>query len=369
MKRLIPLSICAGLLSAAGISAQNDSNLINHRPYRAMARIYHPEDSLSEDIREAFERIPVSDNYNSLNIDIRIIDNDSIPDVRKRSHGLVKAQYGRSLSAEDVRLNGEMIQRILNQANMAEGLNSNHNNFLLVNDITYVTADERAQAAKVTMNVVGGIMGVFTDKKKNKSKSKEELKENFTAFTVRTHSYLYQLQRCDSDSTALCMKFVGHEYEYDGQTALKGRYEHNELVKMVCTRSIDKNIAAIQREYEPFRIISTVHDITKSRNKIVGYSAHIGMREGVNELSHFCVVEPVHDTLTNTIIYKQRAELVPVKGQIWDNRYNAVTEQAAHANIGFTTFKLINNDKHANATSLEGLLLIENINTTDTTNP
>ena len=324
--------------------------------------IYHSEDSMGADIREAFERIPVSDNYNSITIDMRVIDNDSIPDVRKRSHGLLKAQYGRSLSAEDVRLNGQMIERILNQAKVAERLVPNHNTFLLVNDITYVTAEERAQAAKVTMNVVGGIMGVFTDKKKTKSKTKEELQDNFTAFTVRTHSYLYQLQRCDSDSTALCMRFVGHEYEYDGQTQLKGGYDHAELVKMTCTRSIDKNIAAIRREYQPFSLVATVHDITKSRGKIVGYSAAIGMREGVNELSHFIVVEPVQDTLTGTITYQHRAELVPVKSQIWDNRYNATTEQAAHANLGFTTFKLVTNDKHAPLPSLEGLLLWEQWN-------
>lgn len=441
------------LLATTGVFAQSEGELSYRRNSLAEALIYHSEDTFGTNIREAFEVIPVSDKYDDHDIGIRVIDNDYIPDVRKRSHGLVKAQYGKTLNKEDVRLNGEMLERILNQKDVAklmvakwfgwdietiERLSDDNtlpkeqkdslmleamkmdmsliqqrgqynasdldvelaghtarglaalsdageeligNTFMLINDITYVTAEERAKTAKLTMNIIGGLLDVFTGGEGGReiAKTAGQIADSFTGFTVRTHSYLYQLQWNDSiaaifydnyytataepekirafleDTTTFRVKYVAHEYEYDGQTELKGTYDRHELVKMVCTRSIDKNIAALQLAYEDFKVKTPVYEIvTNDRGKVIGYSAKIGMKEGITEQSKFQVIQRVIDPQTGTSTYKHIADLRPVKGEIWDNRYNAVLEHAVDSDLSATLFK-----KTGGGEILPGMLIIE----------
>lgn len=441
MTRVNAIELCVMLLLlSVGAFAQTDNELTYRRNALAEAMIFHPEDSFGTDIRDAFEAIPISDKYDDHNIGLRVINNDNIPGVRKRARGLVKAQFGKSLSKEDVRQNGEMLERILNEADIAKKMvakwfgwttdtisdspllhaqamnmqliqqrgqyNANDldvelaghtargiaalsdageeligNTFMLVNDITYVTAEERAKAAKITIGIIGGLMDAFTGGEggREMAKTAAKIADSFTGFTVRTHSYLYQLQWNDSiaaifydnyytavadsakiaafmaDTSLFRVKYVAHEYEFDGKTELKGMYDRKELVKMVCTRSIDKNIAALQLAYEDFKVKTPVHEIvTNNRGKVIGYSAKIGMKEGITDQSKFQVIQRVIDPKTNVSTYKHIADLKPVKGEIWDNRYNAVLEQAVDADLNATLFKKISGGE-----ILPGMLIIE----------
>lgn len=441
------------LLASVGVFAQTNEELTYRRNALAEAMIYHSEDTFGRNIQEAFEAIPISDKYDDHSVGIRIIDNDYIPNVRKKSHGLVKAQFGKSLNKEDVRLNGEMLERILNNADCAKwmvarwfGWNRAYieslqadtempteirdsllldamtmnmrliqqrgqynasdldvmlaghtargiaalsdageeligNTFMLVNDITYVTTEERAAVAKLTMNIIGGVLDAFTGGQggRDMAKTGGQIADSFTGFTVRTHSYLYQLDWNDSiaaifydryytaapnrekalafleDSTSFRVKYVAHEYEYDGKAELKGKYDRSELVKTICARSIDKNIAALQLAYEDFKVKTPVYEIvTNDKGKVLGYSAKIGLKEGITEQSKFQVIERVIDPATQTSTYKHIADLKPVKGQIWDNRYNAVVEDAKDANLNATLFK-----KTGGGEILPGMLIIE----------
>ncbi len=441
------------LLASVGVFAQTNEELTYRRNALAEAMIYHSEDTFGRNIQEAFEAIPISDKYDDHSIGIRIIDNDYIPNVRKKSHGLVKAQFGKSLNKEDVRLNGEMLERILNNADCAkwmvarwfgwdrayiESLQADTqmpedikdsllldamtmnmrliqqrgqynasdldvmlaghtargiaalsdageeligNTFMLINDITYVTTEERAAVAKLTMNIIGGVLDAFTGGQggRDMAKTGGQIADSFTGFTVRTHSYLYQLDWNDSiaaifydryytatpnrekalafleDSTSFRVKYVAHEYEYDGKAELKGKYDRRELVKTICARSIDKNIAALQLAYEDFKVKTPVYEIvTNDKGKVLGYSAKIGLKEGITEQSKFQVIERVIDPVTQTSTYKHIADLKPVKGQIWDNRYNAVIEDAKDANLNATLFK-----KTGGGEILPGMLIIE----------
>ena len=442
------------LLLSAGAFAQTDGTLQTYRRNAlAEAMIYHSEDTFGVYIREAFESIPISDKYDAHDIGLRIIDNDYIPNVRKRSHGLVKAQFGKTLNKEDVRLNGQMLEKILNQKDVAKSMvakwfgwdqarinaiaadksltqeqrdsllldamtmnmrliqqrgqyNASDldvkmagqtargvaalsdageeligNTFMLVNDITYVTTEERAAVAKTTMNILGGVLDALTggDEGARMAKTGAAIADCFTGFTVRTHSYLYQLQWNDSiaaifyndyytatpdrekvaaflaDTSLFRVKYVAHEYEYDGKAELKGKYERHEIVKTVCTRSIDKNIASLQLAYEDFKVKTPVYEIvTNDKGKVLGYSAKIGMKEGITEQSKFQVIERVIDPQTGKSTYRHIADLRPVKGEIWDNRYNAVLEQAEDADLNATLFK-----KTGGGEILPGMLIIE----------
>jgi len=64
--------------------------------------------------------------------------------------------------------------------------------------------------------------------------------------------------------------------------------------------------------------------------------------------------EEVTDPETQKTTYKYIATVQPVKGQIWDNRYNAVLEKDEGSELNFTTFK-----KVAGGDIYPGMLLIE----------
>ena len=78
------------------------------------------------------------------------------------------------------------------------------------------------------------------------------------------------------------------------------------------------------------------------------------MKEGITESSKFQVVQRYYDPETGKTTYKYVATVKPKKGHIWDNRYNAVLEQADGATLPYTTFT-----KTAGGEILPGMLLIE----------
>ena len=425
------------MLAAVALNAQSAGELQQYRRSSlAEMMIYHSEDEFGKEIYEAFTAKPESDKYDDHNFGLNVIDNDSIPNVTKNSHGLIKAQMGKVLNAQDVKKNAQALEDIINDAEVAKvmvgkwfGLDFDNfdietatfnmdlisqrgqynasdldvalaqqtargvaalsdageellgSTFLLISDMTYVTAEEKAAVAKAVMSVLGGIADAFlgTSTGSDMAKLGGDIADSFTGFTVKTHSYLYQLEWNDSiaaifynnyytakpnpekilaflnDPTTFRMKYVAHEYEYNDKNVLVGQYDRKELVKMVCTRSIDKNIAALQLAYEDFKVKTPVYEIeTNDKGKITGYRAKIGLKEGISEKSKFQVIQRIIDPETGKTKYKFVAAIKPKKGQIWDNRYNAVTEKAEGSELTATTFQKVSGGE-----ILPGMLIIE----------
>ena len=118
---------------------------------------------------------------------------------------------------------------------------------------------------------------------------------------------------------------------------------------------MDKNIVALAKQYEDFKVKTPVYQVLKSdKGKIEGYAAKIGMKEGISDNSKFQVVQRLQDPETGKTQYKYVATVKPKKGCIWDNRYNAVLEEADGATLPYTTFT-----KTAGGEILPGMLLIE----------
>ncbi len=432
LRRYILSSALALCLCAV---AQNSMDY--RRNSLAEMMIYHSEDEFGKEIFEAFMAKPHSDKYDDHNVGYYVLDNDSLPNATKRSHGLIKAQFGKSLSGSDVRKNAAVLESVVNRCEIGKmmvakwfGLDVNDENFnldsarfnvtliqqrgqynasdldvelaqrtsrgvaalsdageelightfLLVNDMTYVTAEESAAVAKTTMNILGGIADAVlgTNIGKNTAELGGAIADSFTGFTVKTHSYLFQLDWNDSiaaifyndyytsvpdpqriynflaDTTTFRLKYVAHEYEFGGKTSVVGKYDRKELAKMSCTRSIDKNIAALQVAYEDFKVKTPVYEIISDAKGRTGYTAKIGMKEGLTEKTKFQVVQRVEDPKTGKTKYKYVASLVPMKGKIWDNRYNAVTEKAKGSELTATTFK-----KTGGGEILPGMLIVE----------
>lgn len=423
------------LLLACASVAQAQESLSYRRNSLATVLVYHPEDEFGPEIYKAFDSLPIPDKYDDHTIEgARVIDNSTIWGVQKRDSGYFKATYGHQLSASELQKNAKFTEDLLNEAGIGKkmvakwfGLEGEsvedatfntrliqtrgqynatdvdvalalqttrglaslsdageellHNTFVLVNDITYVTAEQEAEAAKTAMNVIGGLLDAFTGGTSGRDLANVagKIADSFTGFKVKTHSYLYQLEWNDSiaaifyqfhytgtpdpvkvqafldDKTTYRLKYVAHEYEFDKKSVLKGKYSRTELVRTICARSMDKNIVALAKQYEDFKVKTPVYSIlTNERGKIEGYAAKIGMKEGITESSKFQVVQRYYDPETGKTTYKYVATVKPKKGHIWDNRYNAVLEQADGATLPYTTFT-----KTAGGEILPGMLLIE----------
>ena len=397
--------------------------------------VYHPEDEFGAEIYKAFDSLPIPDKYDDHTIaGMRMIDNSTVTDLRDNTTGYYKATYGHQLTPAELKKNALFTENLLNDAGIAKQMvakwfglsgtdpatatfntslirsrgqyNANdvdvalalqttrglaslsdageellYHTFVLVNDITYVTAEQEAEAAKVAIGVVGGIFDAFTggNSGRQMAQTAGKIADSFTGFKVKTHSYLYRLEWNDSiaaifyqfhytgvpdsakmqafmdDKTTYRLKYVAHEYEFDKKSVLKGKYTRTELVRTICARSMDKNIVALAKQYEDFKVKTPVYSVlTNERGKIEGYAAKIGMKEGITEASKFQVVQRIIDPETGKSKYKYIATVKPQKGHIWDNRYNAVLEQDEGATLPYTTFV-----KTAGGEILPGMLLIE----------
>lgn len=433
----ITLSLILLLISIVAFSQETKGELAEYdRNSLATILVFHGEDEFGQDIFDAFIAMPLPDKYDDHSLSFKIIENEKIVGVRgKKKQGLYKAKHGKVLTKKEVRKNGEKIEELLNEAECGKhmvskwfnlkGDSQNNatfdmsvvakrgqynatdidvalasqtargvamlsdmgeeligNTYILVNDITYVTAEERAEAAKIAMSVIGGLLGGLTgntDAANDFVQTTSAIADSFTGFTVKTHSYLYRLQWNDSiasvfyndhytnvpnpekiykflnDKNTYKVKYVAHEYEFDEKSTLKGKYDRKELCKMICTRSIDKNISALQLQYEDFKIKTPVYSLEyNKKGKLVGYNIKVGLKESISEKSKFQIVEKRIDPETNRTTYKYVATVKPIKGKIWDNRYNAVQESGEGSELQYTTFKKVGGGE-----ILPGMLAIE----------
>ena len=423
------------LFLAFALCAQAQEQLSYRRNSLATVLVYHPEDEFGPEIFKAFDSLPVPDKYDDHTITgARVINNKDIWGVQRRDSGYYKATYGHQLTASELRANALYTERLLNEAGIAKkmvakwfGLQGETieeatfntdliqqrgqynatdvdvalalqttrglatlsdageellgHTFVLVNDITYVTAEQEAQAAKIAMGVIGGLFDAFTGGSAGRDIAdlSGKIADSFTGFKVKTHSYLYQLEWNDSiaavfyqfhytatpdpekiqafldDKTTFRLKYVAHEYEFDKKSVLKGKYSRTELVRTICARSMDKNIVALAKQYEDFKVKTPVYEVlSDQRGRVTGYAAKIGMKEGISDGSKFQVVQRVLNPETGKTTYKYVATVTAKKGHIWDNRYNAVLEQADGATLPYTTFT-----KVAGGEIRPGMLLIE----------
>ena len=437
MKKFI--SMACLLLFVSAMMGQTAADALKYRRSAlAEMMIYHSEDEFGLDIYEAFLAKPFPDKYDEHGIGFEVVDNDSIANVRRNSHGLVKAEFGKNLTSADVKRNGKALEKILNDNEVAKfmvarwfgmpidpdnfDISTAHfsvdliqergqynasdldvelakqtargvaaladageellsNTFMLISDMTYVTAEEKAALAKGIMSFLGEVVdgALGTNIGSQVANLGGDIADSFTGFTVKTNSYLFQLEWNDSiaaifynnyytsvpnadkvlaflfDTTTFRMKYVAHEYEYNSKSVIKGSYDRKELVKMVCTRSIDKNIAALGRSYEDFKVKTPVYSVeVDDKGHTTGYTAKIGMKEGVTEKTKFQVVERRMDPETGKTSYKYIATVMPQKGKVWDNRYNAVTEKSEGSTLTATTLKKVSGGE-----IYSGMLLIE----------
>lgn len=251
-----------------------------------------------------------------------------------------------------------------------------NNTYLVMNDIRYVdkstvwnTVKEVASFASTVTVTVAAIKEADGLEQVNDALASAldvyegvdwlygSLTDNIKGFTVNVTSYLYRLKWNEdvagvfykelyTDSTSYDkrkasawqdayqdlfeLEYVGKIENRSAKTVLFGVKTNGDLIRKVCTRALDKNLADLQHKFEPFRIKAPLINADPIQ-------VQIGRKEDVDENSLYEVLERFVDDNGHTT-YKRRGTIRPNKGQIWDNRFMAVEEGAENAEIGFTTF-------------------------------
>ena len=249
------------------------------------------------------------------------------------------------------------------------------NTFLVMNDIRYVdrsttwntikeiTAAVTAATAAVVAKKAGFNLGTLATDSTSVYDKVDWLygtvTDHIKGFAVNVTSYLFKL-KWDAESanhfyTELYndsanydrnrvkawnnpaeqyqLEYVGKIENKSSKTVMSGVQTNEDLIRKVCTRALDKNLADLQHAYEAFRIKAPLLGVDP-------ITVQIGMKEDVQENSEFEVLERVFND-DGKVSFKRVGVIRPVKGKIWDNRFMASEEQAEGADFGFTTFEKV----------------------------
>jgi len=417
-------AIVITLALATAVAAQEAEKKTVSTYYRnalTSMMVYHAEDEFGYDVYEIFSELPPEDKYDNHDVDLHVIDNAKISGVaRRKGVGLHRQTYGGDiiLTKEEKQANGEAMLDLLNRAEIGkrivakwfnltgetlqdahfgtdcieershynasqleiekarytiQGLSAlqdvsseliNHS-FVLVSDMTYITAEDRATTAKATLGVIGAVFDAFAGGNSGQrlAETAGDIADKFTGFKVMTHSYLYQLIWNDSianifyqnyytsepdpariqafleDESSFRLQYLGTESANYEKTKLVGKYSRSELLQMITVRSIDNNIAKLQKRFEAFRVKAPITTVEyDKKGQPVGYRAQIGEKEGVEDNMKFEVLEARYNK--GRIEYHRVGILKPVRNHIWDNRFNALIENDSDGELQGTLFKL-----------------------------
>lgn len=227
------------------------------------------------------------------------------------------------------------------------------NTFVIFNDIRYLDKEESAYYASLGVIVVGAIASSLTGGLTSLAISAAEraivgINNEIKGFKVVITTYLYRLrwteeiantfysqyyvsepdlnkkQAFNSDHELFQLDYVGSHVIATQEMTLRGVKSKNDMIRKVCERAIDKNIAQLQKEYEVFRVKTPLFSAKP-------LTAKIGLKEDINEESKFEVLEMIEDDKGRTR-YKRVGIVKPVKGKIWDNRFMAEFEEENEGN-------------------------------------
>lgn len=420
MKRVMLFGVFVTLSSI--MLAQGGKETVSPYFRNAMTQmmVYHPEDEFGYELFEIFKNLPPMEKFDKHDVKLTVFDNSEVTCVEEKAKGFHRQTYGGSmvLSDKEKNQNAMAMLKMLNQAQvgkrmvatwfdlqgdkMAEArfstktlekrtgynvsvqdavktqytLEGTHavkavaedlmgHTFLLVTDITYIMAEQRAQATKMAFMIIGLIIDIITqsDSGSRMAESVGQLADMFTGFKVMTHNYLFQLEWNDAvsntfyekyycetpdpmkvlafleDTTSFRLKYVGYESTAYEKTKTKGKYTRRSLLEMITRQSVDNNIAKLQSTYEQFRIKTQISGIEVRDDGSTAYRAMVGLKEGVRDDRDYEVLEARINN-KGKLEYNRVAVVKPIMNEIWDNRFNALIEGDVDIVSKGTLFKL-----------------------------
>lgn len=407
MKNLHFAIFAAAVLLPLTLSAQSSDSALQYRRSSMYSfMISHPDLKMDDEIVNAFMLLETPDKYNNHDLSVKCVTtpssnkkDDLLRDVdeylqrndiakrlvskwflRSKETGgfdpslvMSRGMYG--ATAMDIEAAAQSKRGI--DALGDKGYEMISNTFVIVNDITYVDHEKNADIAAGVLSIIGGIAAGVTGDDNNIVTSLSTLgamvSTMIAGFTVKTTSYLYQLDWNDevanyfyehyyydkpgtdalsqaafaadtliplkkaayeADSTTFKLKYIGKYMAKSAKPVLRGLYNPEDVFRKVCARAIDNNVMELQKEFDQFKVkvpLISTEPLT----------AYIGMKEGVTPKSKYEVLVPVFDEVTGKYKYNRRGVIRPVPGKIWDNRYMANEEEAAGSEFNATTFEVV----------------------------
>jgi hypothetical protein len=370
--------------------AQDDENFKYMRGSLCIMMVEHPTLEFNDQIEKVFEKVPIPNRFNSHELGVRVLsfpnNDDQLANLKIFSNEnqlakrIVAKWFGRNkntgafnidllkerghYSATKIDVKGAMAQ----QRGMAvlEDLGENliGHTYWVVNDIQYVNQGNFFKSVKDVANITKEVAG-------NKTTSLEEtlgidfedsavgLLDKVKGFRVKITSHLFRLKWDEETSNTFYseyytenpeedankvngfkgdkdlfkMEYVGSVTSTSSKTSVSGVTTNEQMIRKVCTRALDKNIADLQHEFAEFRIKAPLISVEP-------LNAYVGMKEDINEKSRYEVLEAVPDERGVTT-YKRVGLIKPIKGKIWDNRFMADEEKTTEAALDGTYFEII----------------------------
>lgn len=413
MTGTIKTAIILLLLSAALSSTAQDRDRYRRSSIYSIL-INHTDQRFSEDIRQAFLKIPVPDKYNDHNLSVKVVtldkklsgassdkENEHITeflDSNQIASRLVGRWFNRDIYTGECNMDlvkerglydatefdKEIAARSVRGTALLEDAGEDliGNTFVLVNDIRYVDKSKATMWVGIGLAILGAgagaalaANGASFSQLNSFNQATQNLAttiQNIKGFKVKINTFLYRLVWDDEVASA----FYEHQYSNTPDEAKRLAFEaaragyRLEYVGKVESRAGETSYVGVNL-YDPQAMVRKVcqraldENIVDLQTKFEAFrtrtpiltsepiTASIGLKEGVSKKSKFEVLERVEKE-DGTISYKRVGVIAPDPNLIWDNRYMAVEEGAPNSLLGKTTFR-----KVSGSVPMPGMLIRE----------
>lgn len=236
------------------------------------------------------------------------------------------ADYGLKGLSEEAKAAARASDNLLTESAGIDAENKLLNNtYICVNRFGYMSAQEVVAIAtapiKAKLASAPGLAQALLQK------GIDKVIEKTKGYFICCNSYLFKLDWNDGamefndkyyknpaafNDANYTISYVGNTSKRINCLTFKKGKEQEELMKAAALKGSDKCIAALQKEYDQFKPMSSLHEVD---GKLVAY---IGTKEGITDKSQFDVysAEQNANGLTN---WKKVGSLKVEKGSVWDN--------------------------------------------------
>ncbi len=275
----------------------------------------------------------------------------------------------------DVRQASQQTRGMAILEDMGENLISH--TYWVVNDIQYVNRANFAQGLKGTLVGLAGVAGTVGSLAGTVSGSSTTvddmalanatdkalvLMDKIKGFRVKITSHLFRLEWNDSvantfyseyytenpgeeaskvegfkaNTDLFTLEYLGEVTTTSAKSTILKKMSNEDVIRKVCTRALDKNLAELQHQFADFRIKAPL--VSTSPLK-----AYVGMKEDITPQSRYEVLQPEQDKRGVTR-YKRVGVIKPVEGKIWDNQFMADEEDTEASTLDATYFEKVSGD-------------------------
>ena len=388
MKKLL-IILALGLMAQTSF-AQDDENFKYMRGSLCIMMVEHPTLEFNDQIETVFESMPIPNRFNNHDLGVRVLsfpnNEDQVANLKIFSNEnqlakrIVSKWFGRnkntgSFNTDLLRERGHYsATKIDVKAAMAQqrgmavledmGENLIGHTYWVVNDIRYVNQGNFFKSVKDVASAAVSVKGNGTSSLEatlgiDFEDTAMGLLDNIKGFRVKITSHLFRLKWDEEtsntfysqyytetpdeevdkvsgfkqDNNLFSMEYVGSVTSTSSKTSVSGVTTNEQMIRKVCTRALDKNIADLQHKFADFRIKAPLISVEPLK-------AYVGMKEDINEKSRYEVLEAVPDERGVTT-YKRVGIIKPIKDKIWDNRFMADEEKTTEAALDGTYFEVV----------------------------